>query len=79
MRQISKLFLLAVTALVASAFFGGCHGYSQSDAVAYCDAEKSGKSACFTEASYNACVACFEECGDDCAILESCPEQYHCP
>jgi hypothetical protein len=79
MRSVSKIVLLPVMLFVAGALYAGCGGYSQSDAVAYCDIEKSSKGACFNDATYNECVSCFEECGERCAPASACPETYSCP
>jgi hypothetical protein len=58
--------------------FAACGGYSKEDAETKCNLERQAKSACFTDKQYTECVSCFEECGDDCKIAESCPLQYFC-
>ncbi len=83
MRNARKLSLvlsalaLSVIATVAGAGCGG--GYSEQDATDRCNIEKVNQAACFNGDSYDACLSCFEECGDKCAVAESCPVQYVCP
>jgi hypothetical protein len=68
---------LSAAAIAASAI--GCgSGLSTEDATLRCDQERAAKDACFTDEAYTQCVSCHEECGDACAVLESCPVQYSC-
>jgi|GEM_PF-6095836 hypothetical protein len=65
--------------LVASLFaLAACGGYSQEEATTKCDLERKAKTNCFTDATYEQCLSCYESCGTDCAIAESCPAQYIC-
>jgi len=73
-RALSILALVPLLGLT----FAAC-GYSDEEAQSKCDLERTAKAACFDDTTYTQCVACFEECGDDCAIAESCPVQYICP
>jgi len=66
------LIPFAALALVA------CGGYSPEEAQTKCDLERTSKSQCVNDAAYQQCLSCFEECGDGCAIAESCPLQYIC-
>jgi hypothetical protein len=72
----------ALNTLVLTFFFGlglaACAGYSPDEAKTKCDLERAAKASCFNDATYDACTQCFESCGDDCAIAESCPLQYIC-
>jgi hypothetical protein len=79
MRTVSKLALTSVAALLVAALAPGCGGYSQEDAVAYCEVERDSKAACYNDTSYNACVDCFAECGSECVALATCPATYTCP
>jgi hypothetical protein len=69
--------LAAVLALVAVIPLG-CGGLSTEDATLRCDQERTSKP-CVTDASYGACITCYEECGDDCNAGDACPETYACP
>ncbi|MEZ4301128.1 MAG: hypothetical protein R3B70_39695 [Polyangiaceae bacterium] len=56
----------------------GCGGYSTEKAELRCDQEESAKEQCVTDAAYEACVACYEECGAGCHPGATCPETYLC-
>lgn len=69
---------LVLTMTLLAALLAGCgEGYTEMDAEVRCrslnDEGTPGYDAAFTQ-----CVECFQECGDDCAILESYPPQYNC-
>ncbi len=53
----------------------GC-GYSHEEAEAECRGRMDG--VCLDETNVDECIACYEECGDACATLESCPLQFSC-
>lgn len=53
-------------------------GVSESDAQARCDQEKAAKAGFFTQSSYDQCVSCQEDCGDDCRAQSTSPETYKC-
>jgi hypothetical protein len=56
-----------------------CGGrFSTQEAVERCDIERANKLT-VTDEVYDACVACFEDCGEDCAAAGSTPETYRCP
>jgi hypothetical protein len=67
--MIAPLFILCSLML-------GCGGYSSDEAKQVCDLERT--KPCQNDETYAACISCFEECGSDCATLESCPVQYAC-
>ena len=75
---------LKVLGFVLAAMALGCSsGLSQEDATARCDQDRKAYSTpngqgCFTDAEHAACVSCYMECGDKCAVAESCPVQYIC-
>lgn len=52
-------------------------GYSTAEAEQVCDLEQA--KPCQDETTRQQCVTCYEECGPNCAVLESCPVQYACP
>ncbi|MDI3286416.1 hypothetical protein [Polyangium sp. 15x6] len=72
----------ALQTFVLTSFLGlalaACAGYSPEEAQTKCDLERAAKAACVNDAAYQQCLSCFEECGDSCAIAESCPIQYIC-
>ena len=71
------LRFLPVTALVlALAALAGCDGgYTTEEAEVRCRSINPVGQPC---GAYDACVECYEECGDDCAEADSCPKQYSC-
>ncbi|MBK9260998.1 MAG: hypothetical protein IPM54_14465 [Polyangiaceae bacterium] len=71
-RFLTSVLVASLFALVA------CGGYSQEEAKTKCDLARQANSACFTDATYDQCLSCYETCGTDCAIAESCPPQYIC-
>jgi hypothetical protein len=73
---MTRFVSLLVTSLCLS--IAACGGYSPDEAKTKCDLERTANSACSTDASYNQCLSCYESCGVDCAIAESCPAQYIC-
>lgn len=76
MRFAKLVFPFAVLGLL----FAGCaQGFGPEEAAAFCDHEKLNNTNCFNTASYDACTACYEQCGDHCARMESCPVQFACP
>jgi hypothetical protein len=73
-RVLQTLALLSFLGLA----FAACSGFSTEDATTQCDLERNAKGTCFNDATYTRCVSCYEECGDSCAVQESCPVQYLC-
>jgi hypothetical protein len=71
------LRILALVPFLGLAF-AAC-GYSNEEAQSKCNLERTAKSTCFGDRTYAQCVGCFEECGEDCEVTESCPVQYLCP
>jgi hypothetical protein len=53
-------------------------GLDTEEARAYCDDVRASQQACVDDDAYQSCVACYEDCGVDCAQLESCPLQFSC-
>jgi hypothetical protein len=69
---------LALGLALSAAVLGCGSGLSTEDAQLRCDQERAAKDQCFTDEAYAQCVSCYEECGDSCATLTSCPVQYSC-
>lgn len=70
-----------VTSLLflASLVFVGCgDSYSSEESKTKCDLERQANATCFTDATYTQCLDCYERCGTDCAVGESCPAMYIC-
>lgn len=74
-KRIQRVLGMAVLALTASA----CGpSFTPEEATAECDRLRNDLTACFTDEVYDQCVACHEECGRDCSLLDSCPHQFVC-
>jgi hypothetical protein len=72
--------LIVSLSFVVTVLFVGCgDSYSSDESKTKCDLERQANSTCFTDATYNQCLSCYESCGTDCAVAESCPVQYTCP
>ncbi|MFO0587806.1 MAG: hypothetical protein U0441_09715 [Polyangiaceae bacterium] len=77
--MVRKVFVSAVLMTVLGVFAAACGGgYSESKATERCDQEQSSKSFCVTDKVYDACMSCYEECGDQCLPQNTCPEAYAC-
>lgn len=73
-RALCSSVLLSLVGLLAA-----CGGLSTPEAEQRCNQERQANGTnCVTEEAYDECVSCYEECGDSCARLESCPVQYQC-
>jgi len=72
-RRITRMTALLLLTAV------GCGGISEEEARSRCTEERTANAACTTDQSYAECVACYDECGDSCLQLDSCPVQYACP
>jgi hypothetical protein len=70
------LGVASVLTLIAA--FWGCGGFSEEKATQRCDQERTSKSQCVTDKSYDACVSCYQECGEQCHGQATCPETYEC-
>lgn len=67
--------------VMGSAAFVACGGFSTEEAEARCDQEEAARAGggCFTDVTYDSCVAAYEECGEDVDANDSCPLEYVCP
>jgi hypothetical protein len=70
--------IFALLILISPFVFVAC-GHSAEEAKTKCDLERTANTNCFTDATYDSCLECYESCGTDCAVAESCPVQYICP
>lgn len=70
--------ILAFALLAVFPCLGCGDSYDADEAKTKCDLERKANATCFTDATYNQCLSCYESCGSDCAIAESCPAQYIC-
>ena len=69
---------LSIAAFLVSCLLTGCgDGLTTQEAVDVCDIEAENKPAVTAEA-YDACIACFEACGDECKAQSTSPETYAC-
>lgn len=72
--------LVGCFGIVVAVFSIGCgSGISAADAQTRCDQDRAAKGAFVTDASYQQCLSCFEQCGDQCAAKATSPETYACP
>lgn len=72
-----RLFASVLVSALFSSLIG-CSGYSPEESKIKCDLERKANATCFTDATYNQCLSCYETCGETCASAESCPAQYIC-
>ena len=75
-----RLALAAATGCLLP-ILAGCGGFSDEEAAARCDQERSarGEQACFGNLEYEACVAAYVDCGEDVEVDDACPAAYTCP
>jgi hypothetical protein len=71
--------IAAFLMITAAAALGCGSGLSVEDATIRCDQEKAAKAQFVTSAAYAQCIACYQECGDDCLIAATAPSSYSCP
>lgn len=81
--MVRSVKVLAGLLVLAATAFGCSSGLSEEDATSRCNEEKKAYGSqqgggCFPDDSFDACVSCYMECGDSCAVAESCPVQYVC-
>jgi hypothetical protein len=78
--MVGRGFALAGMFLGMAVLSLGCgSGYSEEKAKIQCDQERAANaSACVTDAVYEQCLSCYQECGNDCVRAESCPASYAC-
>jgi hypothetical protein len=72
---------ILLPALVASLVAVACGGgYETEAAQQQCNDYRARLESCIDDAVYAQCVACFEECGADCALADAnCPHSFVCP
>ncbi len=75
---VSRMLVLGMLAGLA---LGGCgDGYDNDEAVAACDGIKQADAKnCMSDADFDACVVCHEDCGDLCSVIDTaCPPAFSC-
>lgn len=77
-RNLPAIMPLFAALLGVLALAGCDDGLSTQEAVARCKIEQM-NSTTVTAESAASCVACFEQCGDQCRALGKTPEEYACP
>jgi hypothetical protein len=69
----------AIAMVLSGVAAGGCsRGYNDQKAEQRCQQEMQSKAGCITDAAYQACIACYKQCGEICDAQASCPETYQC-
>jgi hypothetical protein len=78
--MVQKLHGLAALSMVALLALGCGKGLPKEEAKIRCDQEKTAKAPqCWSESkTYDQCVSCYEECGDECQANADCPATYTC-
>lgn len=67
-----------VVAVAAPLACGG--GFSTEEATVTCNEEQARLRDDMTDAAYQSCIVCHEECGDGCATIDTViPTQFTCP
>ena len=69
----------AWAAVVVLGVMGCGSGLSEEDARVRCDQERDSKGSFVTDEAYDECVACYEECGDECTPMATAIASYVCP
>lgn len=75
------MFKTLISALVLGLFaLTGCQDHlSTQDAYTVCQELQSENGSANPPESFNDCVACYETCGNDCAVQATAPATYACP
>jgi hypothetical protein len=74
------LAALSAVVVLASAAAGGCSGLSTDEATTRCNEDQADSEFCFDPSVFQACLACYESCGDACQPnATQCPLLYECP
>ena len=63
--------------ILAAIGLASCGQFSTQEAAERCDIERANKPT-VTDEVYQACIACFEDCGNDCVAAGTTPETYRC-
>ncbi|WP_437526991.1 hypothetical protein WME79_41995 [Sorangium sp. So ce726] len=71
-----SLFVVALVAVAGAV--SGCGGYDTEKAREVCAEHVGEVTSPALEASYADCMDCYQECGSDCAVMESFPPQFAC-
>ena len=69
---------MRLSCIAALACIAACGGYSTQEAYDRCEEERTVKPT-VTDEAFAQCVACYEDCGNDCVAQGTSPESYLCP
>ena len=83
---MSRSLSFPLLALFLACPLAACgEGFSAADAAAECDAIQANPPPTvpqcdFDQTAYDQCVACYQDCGDECALVHTaCPYVFSCP
>ncbi len=79
---MTRLFLAtALTTLALIASVASCgDGFDTEEATAECNLDQKRLPNCMDDEAFALCVSCHQECGDNCATLDTvCPTRFTCP
>lgn len=77
--MLNTMSALRFALILGATLLGACSGrLSTQDAAERCDIERENKLT-ITDEAYQACIACYEDCADDCTSAGTTPETYSCP
>lgn len=77
--MLRRAVWLGIFGMTAAAATGCGSGLSTEEATQRCDQEKRALGQLMTQASYDQCIACYEECGDECERAATPSPTYSCP
>jgi anaerobic selenocysteine-containing dehydrogenase len=75
--QMVNVVKLAALGLALSVLGCGGDGLSEADAQLRCN-QLQARDQCVTTAARDACISCYEECGDKCTVVNTCPAKFTC-
>ena len=73
MTQRPLILLLSLVAMAPA-----CSGHSTEEATAECERLRGDIMSCFDDAVMAECVACFEDCGNSCSLVQGMPCTFSC-
>lgn len=77
------LHLLGLAVVAVVPWSAGCSGgLSSEDARANCEEIRAARngSSCMSDAAFDQCLLCYEDCGDACGVADTaCPLTFNCP
>jgi len=82
-KMTRKLLAAALMMSVAALSIAGCSdGFDSEEATDECNVKRASLELelCMDDGAYQACLTCYEECGEGCATVATvCPTQFTCP